>query len=271
MTPLICVIRRGRLPCYHGAMRIALLGDIHSNLAALRAVLDHAEDRRPVDRLWLLGDTVGYGPHPNECIALLRRYAQDAVAGNHDLAALGRIDTSTFNTYALAATAWTADALNGDSRAYLETQPEVLVPRKEDGKDDWTLVHGTLRDPVVEYLYSPAAALAHLRLQTTPFGAVGHTHIPAIAQLADGGERPTFATLPDGAVIELDGGGRVVLNPGGVGQPRDGDPRAAYALYDADAGVVTFHRVPYDIAATQRAMEAAGLPRLLINRLSLGR
>ena len=252
-------------------MRIALLGDIHSNLAALRAVLDHAEARHPVDRLWVLGDTVGYGPHPNECIALLRRYAQDAVVGNHDLAALGRLDTSTFNSYARVASAWTADALNDDSRLYLEAQPEVVVPRKDDGRDDWTLVHGTLRDPVVEYLFSPAAALAHLRLQTTPFGAVGHTHIPAIAQL-DGGEGlATFAALLDGAVIELDGGGRVVLNPGGVGQPRDGDPRAAYALYDDGAGVVTFHRVPYDIAATQRAMETAGLPRPLIDRLSVGR
>ncbi len=258
------IVQQRGIAAYHGAMRIALLADVHSNLVALRAVLDHAEARRPVDGLWLLGDTVGYGPQPNECIALLRRYPQEAVVGNHDLAALGQIDTSSFNPWAAAAAEWTAAALDHDSRAYLSAQPEV----KQIG--DWTLVHGTLRDPVVEYLYTSEAALAHLRLQTTRFGLVGHTHVPAIAML-EGEDRVRFDATPDGTIVELDGAGRTVMNPGGVGQPRDGDPRAAYALYDSDAGSVAFHRVPYDIVATQRAMERAGLPRPLIDRLSFGR
>lgn len=247
-------------------MRIALLADVHSNLAALRAVLDHAEAERAIDRIWLLGDTVGYGPQPNECVALLRRYPQEAVAGNHDLAALGRLDPSDFNTVAREAAAWTGRALDDVSRAYLEAMPEVIEA------DAHTLVHGTLRDPVIEYLYTPEVALAHLRLQKTALGFVGHTHVPATAMLAGlDATAAVFRFMADGESLATRGLVRAVVNPGGVGQPRDGDPRAAYALFDDEAGVVTFHRVPYDIVATQRAMERAGLPRPLIERLARGR
>ena len=245
-------------------MRIALLADIHSNLEALCAVLDHAEERRALDQIWILGDTVGYGPRPNECIALLRRYPQIAITGNHDQAVLGRVDTEAFNDNAAFAAAWTSDTLNDASRAYLSGQPEVVR------QGQWTLVHGTLRDPCFEYLYSPATAVVHLGLQTTVMGAVGHAHVPLVARLTEGAT-VTFERLEDGASVEIDERARAVINPGGVGQPRDGDPRAAYALLDDAAGVVTFHRVSYDIAITQRAMAGAGLPQPLIERLSVGR
>ena len=246
-------------------MHIALLADIHANLAALHAALDHAEARHPVDRLWVLGDTVGYGPRPNECIALLRRYPHDAISGNHDLAALGRMETTWFNEPAAEAAAWTARSLSDESRQFLESLPEVVT------SGEWTLVHGTLREPATEYLFSTSAATAHLDLQSTPFCAVGHTHIPTLAYVPPDALYATIGGVPEGTVLDRGQEQPAVLNPGGIGQPRDGDPRSAYALLDTDAGTVTFHRVPYDIAATQQAMTEAALPQRLIDRLSVGR
>src|SRR3990172_7681739 len=244
-------------------MRVAIVSDIHSNLPAFEAVLLHAESGGRVEALWCLGDIVGYGPPPNECIAQLRRYEHRAVAGNHDLAACGRMWTEEFNEAAARAVDWTAEQLSHASRAYLEELPMVV------SEGDFTLVHGSLRWPEWEYLLSSEQAQAHLELQQTPYGLVGHSHLPFVCR-EQKGSPPTLRPATDGERVEL-GDQRLILNPGGVGQPRDGDPRAAYALYDGDARVVTYHRVEYDIAVTQQAMEAAGLPRWLIERLSYGR
>jgi len=247
-------------------MRIAIVSDVHANLAALEAVLRHAQEQGALDGLWCLGDLVGYGPQPNQVLERLREAGARAVAGNHDLAAIGLLSTDDFNPAAAAAARWTARQLQEPQRRYLASLPQVLR------QDDFTLVHGTLRWPVWEYLYSYEAARAHLQRQETPFGLVGHTHIPVLV-LEDEGfpQGCELFYLRDGARLELRPGRRLVINPGSVGQPRDGDPRAAYAIYDSQAGTVTLHRVEYDIAATQRLMEEAGLPRWLSERLALGR
>jgi len=246
-----------------GTVRIAIVADIHANLAAFEAVLRHSEASGPVDALWSLGDIVGYGPHPNECIALLRRYEHRGAAGNHDLAACARLGTEEFNEAAAEAARWTAEQLSAAARSYLQEQQLVVC------EDDFTLVHGSLRWPEWEYLLSGEQAQAHFELQRTPYGLVGHSHVPFVCREQQGAP-PTLRPATADERIEL-GEGRLILNPGSVGQPRDSDPRASYALYDGDAGTVTYHRVEYDVAATQRAIEAARLPRWLSERLSDGR
>ncbi len=259
---------------------MAIVSDVHSNLAALEAVLRHAESQGPVDALWCLGDTVGYGPQPSQCIARLREAGAMLVAGNHDRAATGRMGVEEFNPDAASAALWTRDRLSEDDIAFLDGLPEVKYasagrdhgPRAEAQDAEFTLVHGTLRRPIWEYLHSYDAAAAHLERQQTPFGLVGHTHVPVL--VAQGEEFPhgcEMYYLEDGARVQLGRERKVVINPGGVGQPRDGDPRAAYAVFDADSATVALHRVEYDIAATQKLMEQARLPRWLIDRLAMGR
>ena len=240
-------------------MRIAIVSDIHANLAAFEAVLAHAG---PVDALWCLGDTVGYGPFPNECISLLRSYEHRAVAGNHDLAACGKMGTEEFNDAAAQAARWTARQLSAGSRSFIEELPMVVV----EGK--FTLVHGSLRWPEWEYLLSSEQAQAQFELQGTPYSIVGHSHLPFVCEQV--APAPTLHPAVDGELVTL-GERKLIFNPGGVGQPRDGDPRASYALYDADARAVAYHRVEYDVESTQRAMEAARLPAWLIERLTYGR
>ena len=248
-------------------MRIAIVSDVHANLAALEAVLRHAEAASPIDGIWCLGDSVGYGPKPSQCVARLRKAGATLVAGNHDRAATGQMGVEEFNADAATAAIWTRDHLEEDAAAYLDALPEVARPSAE-----FTLVHGTLRRPIWEYLYSYEAARAHLELQETPFSLVGHTHVPML--VAEGAEYEhgcEMYHLEHGSSVALTEERKLVLNPGAIGQPRDGDPRAAYALYDAEARTVSVQRVEYDIAATQALMEAAGLPRRLIDRLSVGR
>ena len=244
-------------------MRIAIVGDIHSNLSAFQALLRHAEGLGKIDTIWCLGDIVGYGPHPNESISLLRSYDHVAVVGNHDMAACGRMGTEEFNHAAAEAARWTEGQLTEDSRSYL------LELRQVEEVGDFTLVHGSLRWPEWEYLLSGEQARGHLELQRTRYGLVGHSHLPFVCR-EQGSEMPILRPASDGESVEL-GDDRMILNPGGAGQPRDGDPRAAYALYDTDAGVVTFYRIEYDISATQRAMKKTELPRWLSERLSEGR
>jgi len=240
-------------------MRIAILSDIHSNLAAFEAVLRHAQKEHPVDGVWALGDIVGYGPQPRECLALLREVATLSLAGNHDLAAIGGIPLRDFNPHAAAAARWTADRLLPEEQDYIQSLSQVLV----DGH--FTLVHGSLRQPIWEYLVSEDAALEHFQRQKTPFGLVGHSHLPLVAR-----RDLSLAPLQDGDVVALDPDEPLVLNPGSVGQPRDGDPRAAYAVYDSATATVSFHRVEYEISATQKLMREAGLPLPLIARLDRG-
>ena len=243
-------------------MRIAITSDIHANFAALEAVFEHAG---PVDAIWNMGDAVGYGPQPRECMARLREAGAVWVAGNHERAATGAISTEEFNPAAAVAAQWTANRLADDERAFLDALPEIKI------ETDFTMVHGSLRWPIWEYLADFEAARGHLSLQQTPFGFVGHTHIPMqVTELPDDSQGCQLHRLADGDVVEL-GESRLVLNPGSVGQPRDGDKRASYGVLDTGAQTFTLHRVDYDIAATQKLMEEADLPNWLIERLAIGR
>jgi predicted phosphodiesterase len=153
-------------------VRTLVVADVHSNLAALRAVIADAEIGGAIDRIWCLGDAVGYGPEPNDCIEVLRSYPLTAIAGNHDLAASGLMSTEDFNPYAAEAVVWTGTQLNDDARAWLSSLPNTLI----DG--DFTLVHGALTDPIWAYLISQRDAERHLKLQKTRYGLVGHSHLP---------------------------------------------------------------------------------------------
>ncbi len=266
------------VPVYHRRVtRIVFLSDVHSNLTALEAVLGHAEAGGPIGSVWCLGDSVGYGPQPAECIARLREVGALMVAGNHDRAATGAMGVEEFNPDAAAAALWTRDQLSPEEATFLDNLPEVAYASPESGHEnpqaaDFSLVHGTLRWPIWEYLHTHDAALAHLQRQETPFSLVGHTHVPMV--VAEGPEFPhgcEMYYLEEGSRLRLERERKLVVNPGSVGQPRDGDPRASYAVYDSESAAVTLHRVDYDIAATQKLMEEAGLPRWLIERLSMGR
>ena len=243
-------------------MRALLIADLHANLDAFEAVLRNAQAVGAIDALWCLGDIVGYGAEPEACIDLLRSYPHEAIAGNHDLAAIGAISTIDFNPHAAAAARWTAETLGAQSKAWLASLPRVLVVAEE-----FTLTHGSLVDPVWEYLVFAEAAAEHLHRQQTPYGFVGHSHLPLVFVEAGEGRRPVAR---DATMLALDGT-RFVANPGSGGQPRDGDPRAAYAIVDTNASQVSFRRVEYDIASTQRKIRAAGLPEVLASRLTVGR
>lgn len=240
-------------------MRIAVLSDIHSNLAALEAV---RADLPEVDEIWVLGDIVGYGPQPNEVIATLQAMGARSLLGNHDAAAIGAISAEEFNPDARTAVEWTAGALDANARTYLATLPEVRVA------GDLTGVHGSPRDPIWEYITSPAVASANLASFETWLCLFGHTHLPIIFRADDG--RVDMLPATPGEPIRLDAR-RALVNPGSVGQPRDGIPASAYAILDDRNATAEFRRVSYDIARTQRLMRDLGLPSRLADRLTWGR
>ncbi|MBC7259390.1 MAG: metallophosphoesterase family protein [Chloroflexi bacterium] len=242
-------------------MRCLIVSDIHGNLAAFDAVLQAATD---YDQVWCLGDIVGYGPDPRECIQRLRSLPFVAVAGNHDWAATKRLDLDEFNADAQQAVIWTYEQLSPAERDFLAQLPERLVIGQ------FTLVHGSPRYPIWEYILQPSVARANFAHFDTPYCLVGHTHVPMIFALTDDGSRcRTYSPRPDGS-LALDDAPRMIINPGSVGQPRDGIPLAAYAMLDTDAMTLTFHRQPYPIEETQRRMDERDLPRRLIARLSFG-
>jgi predicted phosphodiesterase len=241
-------------------MRVAVISDIHANLHALDAVLEAVDEERP-DAIWCLGDLVGYGPRPNECCAVVRERADVCLVGNHDLVALGRLGIEDFNLEAGAAAEWSRDELNGDSRSFLDS----LAPSA--GLEQAQLFHASARDPVWEYVLTDEAALATLLLTTAPLVLVGHSHVALAIALE--GDAVGGGLAPDGTRAELDGVRRL-LNPGSVGQPRDGDPRAAWLLLDFDARFASFRRVAYPIEQTQSEMRVAGLPEALAARLAVG-
>lgn len=244
-------------------MRIAIVSDVHSNLAGLQAALRHAETGGSVGAVWCLGDIVGYGAEPSETIARLREWPLTAVAGNHDLAATRLVGVEDFNPFAAAAALWTADQLSESERAFLIDLPLTVVSGR------FTLVHGSLRAPAWEYLLDAEQAAAQFAMQTTAYSLVGHSHLLFwVEEGADG--TPAFHRADDGATVGV-GTRRLIINPGSAGQPRDGDPRVSYVLYDEAAATMTWHRVAYDIAATQAAIRAAGLPDFLADRLATGR
>ena len=244
-------------------MRIAVLSDIHGNLPALEAVLAAL---KPYDAVWQLGDIVGYGPQPDEVVALLASEGATGVRGNHDSAAIGLLDTDAFNDDARTAVEWTADRIQPRTRDWLANLPLTGV----DGL--FTLAHGSPRDPTWAYVYSAGVARANMALFETLHCLVGHTHVPLVFRQR--GSRVEGMNVKDGTSLAL-GAERLVINPGSVGQPRDGDPRASAMLIDNDesgdgAATLEWHRVEYPIAQVQGLMEQLGLPRRLSSRLQFG-
>ena len=221
-----------------------------------------AKERSGFDQIWSLGDLVGYGPDPGECIDLIRQYDGLAVAGNHDLAAIGKLSTEAFNVHAKAAAHWTMDQLTQDHRDYLGGLPLKIEA------DNFTLAHGSPRDPVWEYVVSPESAAANFLHFDTYRCLVGHSHIPFICRPQE--DSAVFQQFPLDTPIEL-ANDRMIVNPGSLGQPRDGDPRATYVIYDSDAGTVCHYRTEYDIPKTQERMADRGLPEFLATRLASGR
>ena len=240
-------------------MRVAVISDVHANRHALDAVLAAVAADEP-DAIWCLGDTVGYGPAPNECCDLVRERAVPVLVGNHDLVVLGELTVSDFNDEAAAAALWTSDVLSEESRAFLG----ALEPR--GAAEGVELYHASARDPVWEYILTEEAARATFELTTSALVLVGHSHV-ALALRADGG-RIEGGLAPAGTDVELEG--RWILNPGSVGQPRDGDPRAAWLLLDLERRLASFRRVTYPVEKTQAEMRERGLPPPLATRLQRG-
>lgn len=243
-------------------MRIAIIADVHSNLVALTAVLDDIERGGGVDGVWCLGDVVGYGPEPSACIERLREMAAVCIAGNHDHAASVKINIADFNSAAAAASRWTMRQLSPEEKEYLGELPTRLT------RGDFTLVHGSPRGPLWEYMDAAVVAAGNLAHFETRYCLVGHTHVPMVFTAAENGDvEARHWTTGDPVVI---GKAKLIINPGSVGQPRDGDPRASYALYDSDEGSLRLYRIGYDVRTTQKRMQALGLPERLITRLEYG-
>ena len=223
-------------------------------------MLEAVEAERP-DTVWCLGDTVGYGPQPNECCDLVRERADLCLVGNHDLVALGELSVGEFNDEAAAAARWTSDVLSGASREFLA----ALEPSAE--AEGVGLYHASARDPVWEYILSEEAARGTFELSAAALILVGHSHV-ALALRQDDDHGIAGGLAPADAEFELNG--RWLLNPGSVGQPRDGDPRAAWLLLDLERRFAEFRRVTYPVEKTQAEMRELGLPPLLVTRLERG-
>lgn len=241
-------------------MRVAVISDIHGNAQALDAVLAAVDRERP-DAVWCLGDLVGYGPRPNRCTRLVAAHADICLAGNHDLGVLGTIEIGEFSPDAAASARWTRSVLEDEAREYLAS----LAPQRRTARAE--LYHASPRDPVWEYVVSAGAAEAALVATELPVVLIGHSHVALAIRQKDGEIAGGLA--PDGKEVDL-GAGRWLLNPGSVGQPRDGDPRAAWLLLDFRAGRGSFHRVDYEVAATKAEIRERGLPEHLATRLDLG-
>jgi predicted phosphodiesterase len=246
-------------------LRVAVLSDIHSNRQALEASLAAVEEAG-VEETWCLGDLVGYGADPDVCTALVRERCSICLVGNHDLAVLGAIDISTFSDTAAAAVEWTRENVGEETLDFLGS----LDP--SGSREGVGLFHASPRDPVWEYVLSADQAEAGLDAQEERVGLIGHSHIALFFVRAESGRRgyAQGAQATDGAEIEL-ADGKWLLNPGSVGQPRDGDPRAAWLELDTENWVARYHRVPYDIEGAASAILAAGLPNALAERLEVGR
>jgi diadenosine tetraphosphatase ApaH/serine/threonine PP2A family protein phosphatase len=240
---------------------VAVISDIHGNLHALASVLRSIDAESP-DELWCLGDLVGYGPRPNRCCTLVAERADVCLIGNHDLGVLGRIDLEDFAPDAAISARWTAEVLEDEPRRYLESlSPSAILDRSE-------LYHASPRDPVWEYVLSTWQAEECIDIMDARVAAVGHSHV-ALWFRRDGAGKTSGDTAPASTELDLSDGSWLV-NPGGVGQPRDGDPRAAWLLLDTSTWTATWRRVEYPIDEAARAIEEAGLPRVLAERLYSG-
>lgn len=245
-------------------MPYAIISDIHANLEALGVVLADIAARRP-DAIVCLGDFVGYGPDPVACIEQVRPLLSAAVRGNHDVAALETVDAvaAKFNPFAYEAVVWTRRQLTEPVRGYLEGLPLRVTP------DAFLCVHGSVRDPIEEYIFDIATARASFDAAPFTLCLVGHTHMPAVFTQA--GESVVGEPLLPGQSLRLQSDRRYIINVGSVGQPRDGDPRAAYLWLDTAEQVATLVRLEYPVSQTQEKMLAAGLPGMLAERLAVGR
>ena len=262
-------------------MRVAIISDIHANLTAFEAVLKHMGS---VEAMWCLGDLVGYGPQPDECICTLREKAHICVPGNHDWGAIGRLELAAFNRDARSILEWTQRTLSPDNARYLDSLPVQQTVRAASS----TLVHASPRDPMWEYLLDLFDAAECFPRFSTRYCFVGHTHVPLIfldiggvvkAAVPESEESISLDVRPYTPDEPGDGTGpRMIINPGSVGQPRDGDPRAAYMTLDMPddpetsgwQATLTFWRVPYDVRTTQSLMKELGFPPRLISRLEMG-
>jgi len=241
-------------------MRVAVISDIHGNSHALEAVLD-ALGAEAADEIWCLGDTVGYGPEPNRCCALVAERTTLCLAGNHDLAVSGAISLEEFNGDAAAAVRWTRQAIDAASLEFLRG----LSPLgRREGVE---LFHGSPLDPIWDYVLSEEAARRSFEATSAPLVLVGHSHVALV--LSFDGARIAGGLAAADEAVPL-GNERFLLNPGSVGQPRGKDPRAAWMLVDLDAATVSFHRTEYAVGATQAEIRARGLPEALALRLALG-
>jgi diadenosine tetraphosphatase ApaH/serine/threonine PP2A family protein phosphatase len=241
-------------------MRVLIISDVHANLTALEAVLEHGNNREAV---WCLGDLIGYGPDPNECVERIANLTNSlSLIGNHDQAVLGEIPLSRFNSDAGAVVAWTQGILSEKNQAYLNTLPSKVT------LEGYTLAHGSPNQPVWEYILDPNTADRNFEAFSTDYCFVGHSHLPIIFQ------RP----YPDSFAISqpvnwnepMQLKPRMILNPGSVGQPRDGDPRASYGMLDTDAETWEMFRVEYDVKKVQERILEAGLPERQALRLMAG-
>jgi diadenosine tetraphosphatase ApaH/serine/threonine PP2A family protein phosphatase len=246
-------------------LRVAVLSDVHSNQPALEAVLT-AVDAVGVDEIWCLGDVVGYGAQPDACAELISERCDLCLVGNHDLAVLDRLDVSSFSETAATAVEWTRENSAAGTLDFLRS----LEPTGE--RAGVGLFHGSPRDPIWEYVLSVEQAEEGLDAQRQRVGLIGHSHVSLFfARAEDGGRGSTQgAQAGDGAMLSLESGSWM-LNPGSAGQPRDGDPRAAWLELDTDEWTARFHRTDYDIATAAETILAAGLPSQLAERLELGR
>jgi predicted phosphodiesterase len=255
-----------------------MLSDIHANLIALETVLSDAAGE--YDTIWCLGDIVGYGPRPNECIELMRSKSEVCVMGNHDWAVLGRpgVNVDDFNPQARQAVMWTREQLTVQNQAFLDKLSDV--PIHPNDESDILITHASPREPVWEYILTPTTALENFAFFSEGICFVGHTHKPAIFRwrIAEGGERERAPATVHylqpvvgiGVQLTASPTQRLIVNPGSVGQPRDNDARAAYAIFDTEERIWRQQRVAYPIELTQNQMRAAGLPKRLIDRLSFG-
>ncbi|MCY3832877.1 MAG: metallophosphoesterase family protein [Chloroflexi bacterium] len=242
-------------------MRILVISDIHANYTAFEAVLEHCQGEW--DFVWCLGDVVGYGPDPNECVERLKELPQLCLAGNHDWAALNRLDARTFNPDARRAVEWTQKTLTDENTRWLEALPVTFVI------GEYTLVHASPREPIWEYILEPSIAALNFPHFETPYCFVGHTHQPVIYTIADESGDAASAQPEYNAPRTLNGQ-RQIINPGSIGQPRDQNPDAAYGILNMTTGVFEHRRIPYNVKAVQRRMLDLNMPERLITRLEHG-
>jgi predicted phosphodiesterase len=247
-------------------LRIGVISDVHSNLPALQAVLESIEAIGP-EEIWCLGDVVGYGAQPDECTVLVGERCAVSLNGNHDLAVTGEIDAATFSETARAAVDWTRANASPQTLEFLAE----LAP--EGAREGFGLFHASPRDPIWEYVLSLDQAEAGLDAQGERICLIGHSHVSLFFTRPPSTGRKSFASgaqTADGDLLELSEG-EWLLNPGSVGQPRDGDPRAAWLELDTEEWTARYHRVAYDVVAAGAAILEAGLPASLAERLQIGR